>query len=814
MNGKFSNESLEKCFKFSDGFEIITFSFECFYMKLTNDLKFAMLFALFLVFIMIDLIANILVILSVCFDKIRKRVDLCFMSNALADLLIGLIVMPFTAIYTLFGHFPLTESTCFIWNCLDFTAGTISMLHIAYISYDRYLSVSKPIKYTQKNSSDRFSVTGIPTVLTLAFIWFFSGAAWIPAILYVKSININVSSNLFNMKALNSSLHASLQSTKLENLPIVKEHILSDCNLEIPFYIVLPHSIIVYYLPMFLIVYFYTKTIFIVNEKIKRRSSNVITAKFSLVSNYSVANMPSQKSFVAQMDKDKNDMNAYFELNSNVQQDNKKSLKNNMRQEKTFLRKMRLSKVERKPSKTVSENNRIGEIEELNKMGDQRLMSLPQPKVVVFHCDSLSNIKSDEMSDQSVEEKDKNPNSHNLNNKTTNSHLPDSQRLSLSYQSTSSTQLFSSDKVNKTILTSIQIIDKQESDSIVVKRKSLKKIEIVTLSKDDKEERDLPRRWSFSLTDLNQMNLLSNKIQDCRKDLSKKKSTCSLNKQQSISQSKTLYENRSSFRNKNFRTTKSNRRDNKSFFSESNVELTSPEFETNLNRKGSINTDILSSNGILKKSSKNYARKTLSFIQDVNTNSKLIESEIDKSSLIIKKKSIEMNELSSIGQPASKFLMVNMIPKSKSMTNLQPKQQQSNFNSFFSSTISNKEKIVTYKLGIIMIAFIISWLPFCIMWPLVSYCKTCVSSELYVFSFWLAYMNSLFTPIILLYNNTKYRSCFSMLNTDCFSRKNAKARISNKCELRKKDTSFNSFAINSKYVRYKQSVIDDSFLKI
>lgn len=73
------------------------------------------------------------------------------------------------------------------------------------------------------------------------------------------------------------------------------------------------------------------------------------------------------------------------------------------------------------------------------------------------------------------------------------------------------------------------------------------------------------------------------------------------------------------------------------------------------------------------------------------------------------------------------------------------------------SNSNKREKNVTYKLGLIMITFIVSWLPFCILWPLVSVCSKCVSEPLYLFSFWLAYLNSVFTPIILLYNNVKYR---------------------------------------------------------
>jgi hypothetical protein len=52
----------------------------------------------------------------------------------------------------------------------------------------------------------------------------------------------------------------------------------------------------------------------------------------------------------------------------------------------------------------------------------------------------------------------------------------------------------------------------------------------------------------------------------------------------------------------------------------------------------------------------------------------------------------------------------------------------------------------------------VSWFPFVALWPMMSVCSyECVSEKLYIASFWLSYLNSLFTPLVLLYNNAKYR---------------------------------------------------------
>ena len=166
-NSRKFNGSLKEYCIFGDK---IKFSFECFSFKLTTDYNFALLALLFLIIFFTDILLNMIIIISVIKNKKRKRVDLCFMSNAFADLLIGLIVMPFTTTLVLFKHFPFHKNICFLWHSFDFTCGTVkyiptgyfiyylffkgtvSMLHIMFVSYDRYLSVSKPLQYTNKST--------------------------------------------------------------------------------------------------------------------------------------------------------------------------------------------------------------------------------------------------------------------------------------------------------------------------------------------------------------------------------------------------------------------------------------------------------------------------------------------------------------------------------------------------------------------------------------------------------------------------------------------------------------------------------------
>lgn len=465
-----SNLNESKCLLSATNHQLLKFTVECFYEKLSTDYYFLFLTFLFAFFIIVDVVLNFVLLSSIFIEKFKTRVDICFMSNAFADLLMGLVIMPFTAIYTLFGHFPFNPYICFFWNCLDFTTGTTSMLHLALISFDRYLSVSKPLKYTNKQRTDnRFSVHGLPTSLILIFIWFFSCTAWIPVLLYFKSTDLNES------------------------------ELINECGITGSPLIIVPHSLFVYYIPMFLIIYFYSKTIVIVNEKLKRRKNHVTG--------------PVQKRFCCLV----------------------------------------------KSIETKNESIRLHEAKT-----DTDFSKLSKSDTTINNLKSINRSSSLE---------------NNLNKS-----LENSKHLSQLY----------------------------------------------------KLQKSLNRTYNSSL----------------------------------------------------------------------NIQVTASDIIDNMQRSN--------------------------FKKPASTGSNL-----DKS-------------------------VVNNVSKKK-FQRLRPKFKLSITSSFSMGILARKEKSVTYKLGMIMVTFIFSWAPFCILWSLTSLCNKwsniCfVSDNLYIISFWLAYFNSIFTPLILLYNNKKYRN--------------------------------------------------------
>ncbi|XP_006893543.1 PREDICTED: 5-hydroxytryptamine receptor 2B [Elephantulus edwardii] len=97
---------------------------------------------------------NILVILAVSLEKkLQYATNYFLMSLAVADLLVGLFVMPIALLTIMFEPtWPLPLVLCPAWLFLDVLFSTASIMHLCAISVDRYIAIKKPIQANQYNS--------------------------------------------------------------------------------------------------------------------------------------------------------------------------------------------------------------------------------------------------------------------------------------------------------------------------------------------------------------------------------------------------------------------------------------------------------------------------------------------------------------------------------------------------------------------------------------------------------------------------------------------------------------------------------------
>ncbi|XP_030644011.1 alpha-1D adrenergic receptor [Chanos chanos] len=100
------------------------------------------------IFILVAIIGNILVILSVLCNRHLQTVTNYFIVNlAIADLLLSIIVLPFSASLEVLGCWVFGRVFCNIWAAVDVLCCTASILSLCIISIDRYIGVKYCLKY-------------------------------------------------------------------------------------------------------------------------------------------------------------------------------------------------------------------------------------------------------------------------------------------------------------------------------------------------------------------------------------------------------------------------------------------------------------------------------------------------------------------------------------------------------------------------------------------------------------------------------------------------------------------------------------------
>ena len=133
------------------------------------------LLAFFLTCIMIlVVVGNLLVCIAIATEKSLKPVQNWFIASlAVSDLLIGLVIMPFSLARELMGYWMFGQIWCDVHAALDVLLCTASINSLFLISLDRYWSITQAVKYLKKRTPSR-------AAFMIAFVWIFSALVSLP----------------------------------------------------------------------------------------------------------------------------------------------------------------------------------------------------------------------------------------------------------------------------------------------------------------------------------------------------------------------------------------------------------------------------------------------------------------------------------------------------------------------------------------------------------------------------------------------------------------------------------------------------------
>ncbi|XP_030201059.1 5-hydroxytryptamine receptor 1B [Gadus morhua] len=87
--------------------------------------------------------------------KLHTPANFLIASLAVTDLLVSILVMPISALYTVCQTWTLGQVVCDIWLSSDITCCTASILHLCVIALDRYWAITDAVEYTKRRTPAR-----------------------------------------------------------------------------------------------------------------------------------------------------------------------------------------------------------------------------------------------------------------------------------------------------------------------------------------------------------------------------------------------------------------------------------------------------------------------------------------------------------------------------------------------------------------------------------------------------------------------------------------------------------------------------------
>ncbi|PAV66552.1 hypothetical protein WR25_22557 isoform B [Diploscapter pachys] len=125
---------------------------------------------------------NCLVVIAVCTKRyLRNPTGYLIISLAIADLIVGLVVMPLNSLFEMTNHvWLLGLPLCDLFHALDILASTASIWNLCVISLDRYMAGQDPIGYRDKVSKRRI-------LMAIILVWVLSAFLSFPGIIWWRT---------------------------------------------------------------------------------------------------------------------------------------------------------------------------------------------------------------------------------------------------------------------------------------------------------------------------------------------------------------------------------------------------------------------------------------------------------------------------------------------------------------------------------------------------------------------------------------------------------------------------------------------------
>ncbi len=138
----------------------------------TDHIILASIFVTLLMIVIV--VGNALVIWAIALDRNLRALQNWFIASlAVSDLLVGLLIMPFSLANELMGYWYFGNILCELWLATDVMLCTASILNLCLISLDRYWSITRALSYVKQRTKKRAAIM-------IALVWALSAIICFP----------------------------------------------------------------------------------------------------------------------------------------------------------------------------------------------------------------------------------------------------------------------------------------------------------------------------------------------------------------------------------------------------------------------------------------------------------------------------------------------------------------------------------------------------------------------------------------------------------------------------------------------------------
>ncbi|XP_049927788.1 trace amine-associated receptor 13c-like [Epinephelus moara] len=197
------------------------------------------LYVLFVLGMLVTILGNSVVIVSIShFKELHNPTNVLIVSLALVDLLVGVIVMPFSTIRTIQGCWFYGDDFCLLHTSFDVFFTTVSILHLICIAVDRQQAICNPLHYSRN--------------ITMSVAWVMVFASWALAAVYSFGL-----------------LYSKANSAGLEDY-MASLNCLGSCNPVYNHLWGVLDSVISFFFPCTVMVCLYTKVFIVAKEHVRK----------------------------------------------------------------------------------------------------------------------------------------------------------------------------------------------------------------------------------------------------------------------------------------------------------------------------------------------------------------------------------------------------------------------------------------------------------------------------------------------------------------------------------------------------------------